>query len=110
MVFRKSTPPQNHQLIVYYIWLEQQVDGFVGDLTFERCAARRTSTASSKTRGKLRWFSHWEWAAYGGPLRVVLLRRSACHAISDPLSYTKLFSRCFAKVSSHINSSTYSLY
>jgi len=32
--FRKSTPPQNRQLIVYYYQLKYQVDGFVGELTF----------------------------------------------------------------------------
>jgi len=31
---RKSTPPQNSQLIVYHHKWEYQVDGFVGELTF----------------------------------------------------------------------------
>ena len=30
---RKSTPPQNRQLIVDYYYLEQQVDDFVGEMT-----------------------------------------------------------------------------
>jgi hypothetical protein len=32
--FRKSTPAQNRQLIVYYYLLKYQVDDFVGELTF----------------------------------------------------------------------------
>jgi len=32
--FRKSTPPQNLQLIVYYNLLKCYVDIFVGELTF----------------------------------------------------------------------------
>jgi hypothetical protein len=31
IVFGKSSPPQNHQLIVYYYELEHSVDGFVGE-------------------------------------------------------------------------------
>ena len=33
--FRKSTPPQNRQLFVYHYELEQQVDIFGGELTFQ---------------------------------------------------------------------------
>jgi hypothetical protein len=33
--FRKSTPPQNRQLIVYYYNIKNQVDGFARDLTFQ---------------------------------------------------------------------------
>ena len=32
--FRKSTPPANRQLIVYYYLLKYEVDGIVGELTF----------------------------------------------------------------------------
>jgi len=32
--FWKVTPSQNRQLIVYYYYLEYQVDGFVGGVTF----------------------------------------------------------------------------
>ena len=32
--FRKSTPPQNRQLIIYYDRFKYQVDGLVGELTF----------------------------------------------------------------------------
>ena len=37
--FKKSTPPQNRQLIVYYDYLKYQVRGFVGVLTFWYWAA-----------------------------------------------------------------------
>jgi hypothetical protein len=33
--FRKSAPPQNRQLIVYYYQLKYCVDGFVGELTLK---------------------------------------------------------------------------
>ena len=32
--FRKSTHPQNRQLVVYYYYLEYEVDSFVGELNF----------------------------------------------------------------------------
>ena len=33
--FRKSSPPQNRQVIVYYHLIEYEVDSFVGELTFK---------------------------------------------------------------------------
>jgi hypothetical protein len=33
--FRKSNPTKNRQPIVYYYQLKHEVDGFVGQLTFQ---------------------------------------------------------------------------
>ena len=35
IIFRKSTPPQNRQLIVHCSYLKYQVDDSVGELTLE---------------------------------------------------------------------------